>query len=261
MRMWTIAVLVAITSAPTVAVAQQLRGRPQTFVDLSYPAEALTARVAGTVAVRVTMDESFRVVEAEPLSGPAALMPAVLANARQWTLAPGPRTDVLVYRFEIDHATCNDDSRSLFRLVHRNLALITACTGPGRRLVVPFISDDVKVESYGTPPKYPQLAKSARITDTVVLDLSIADDGQVTEARVLTGLPIVTHAAIDHVKTWRMQTTSARRRVVIYDFVFDDVLCERGNFENSTFRGLGTNHVRLSACGDRLVDVTSGSRE
>jgi hypothetical protein len=251
---------VAIISAPTVAVAQQRRGQPRTFVDLSYPTEALAARVAGTVVVRVTMDESFRVVEAEPLLGPATLRPAVLANVRQWTLAPGPRTDVLVYRFEVEHGTCNDDSRSLFRLVHRNLALITACTGPRRAFVFPP-SDDVPVESYGTPPPYPQIAKSARITDAVVLDVSIADDGRVTEVRVLTGLPIVTETAIAHVKTWRMQTTSARHRLVIYEFAFDDALCKLEDFENSVFRRLDTNHVRLSVCGTSLVDVTSGSRE
>jgi TonB family protein len=263
MRAWTLAVLMAITLAPMPAMAQ-VRGRPRTFVDLSYPAEALTARVAGTVTVRVTTDESFRVVEAEPLSGPAVLRPAVLANVRQWTLAPGPRTDIVVYRFEIDNASCNDDSRSLFRLAHRNLALITACSAPGRGQVL-FPSDEFPPASYGTVPRYPRIAKGTLTAGVVVLELSTDANGRVTEARALNAERCLTETAVDHAKTWQVRPTSARatlvRRgvVVVYEFTLDNDLCSAEDFDYSTFQSLGTDHVRLSVCGWIPMNVAGQS--
>jgi TonB family protein len=263
MRMWRLRAWMFITAmaamTPSVATGQQpTRG---TFVDLSYPAEALAARVTGTVVVRVTTDASSRVVEAEALSGPAILRPAVVANVRQWTLPPpGPRTDILVYRFEIDNARCNDDSRSLFRLVHRNLALITACTAPGRAQVL-FPPDDVLVASYGTVPRYPRIAKGTLTAGVVVLDLSIDANGRVTEARVLNGERFLTETALDHARTWRVRPTSERRGLVVYEFTFDNDLCTAEDLDHSVFRSLGTDHVRLSVCGSIPINVTGESRE
>jgi hypothetical protein len=114
--------------------------QPGGFVDLAYPADALAARATGVVVVRVTADASKRVTHAEALSGPAILRPAAVANARQWTLRSGPGADVIVYRFEIDHGACNDDSRSLFRRVYPNLALIT----PSNPLLIPSMREAVR---------------------------------------------------------------------------------------------------------------------
>jgi TonB family protein len=268
-RLGAFVFLTVMALTPSTATGQQATA-PEfgagTFVDLSYPADALAARVAGTVAVRVTTDASSRVVEAEALSGPALLRPAAVANARQWTLwtagrfAPAPRTDVIAYQFVIDHAKCNDDSRSLFRMHKRSLATITACTGPGRGIAA-IAPDNVPLESHGTVPRYPQIAKSARVTGVVVLDLSIAADGQVTEARVLGGVPLLSDAAIAHAKTWRVRTTSARRGVVVYEFAFEDVLCKPGTWDEWSFHRVSTDHVRLSVCGWVPIDVSGASRE
>jgi TonB family protein len=266
MRMWKLHAWMFITattlalSSAALSSAAPAAQQPRVFVELGYPAEALAARVAGTVAVRVKTDASWRVVEAEALSGPALLRPAAVANARQWTVAHGEGTDTFVYRFEIDEARCNHGSRSLFQLVHRNLALITACTGPGRTHV-PIIENDVPVESYGAIPGYPRIAKGTLSQGVVVLDLSIDASGRVTDARVLNGVRFLTEAAVDHAKTWRVRTSSARSGVVVYEFNFDASLCKVENLDYSAFRPLGTDHVRLSVCGAIEINVTRQDRE
>src|SRR3954453_8080037 len=168
--LWVMALWVAFAPPQDATQGSWPRERPTAFVDLAYPLDALAARVAGRVVVSVTTDASGRVVDATSLSGPERLVPAVLANARQWTLSPGARTAAIVYRFEIDHGSCNDDSRSLFRLVRPNLAVITACTTPGRAWPPP-VSGELQLVSTGRPVAYPSIARSARVEGVVVLDL------------------------------------------------------------------------------------------
>ncbi len=52
-------------------------------------------------------------------------------------------------------------------------------------------------------PKYPQLAREARIQGTVVLQAVIGKDGTVQNLHVLSGHPMLTQAAMDAVKKWR----------------------------------------------------------
>ena len=52
-------------------------------------------------------------------------------------------------------------------------------------------------------PKYPSLARQARIQGTVVLQAVIGKDGSVQNLRVLSGHSMLTQAAMDAVKQWR----------------------------------------------------------
>jgi TonB family protein len=51
-------------------------------------------------------------------------------------------------------------------------------------------------------PVYPQAAKDNRIQGVVVLEVKIATDGTVSEARVVTGLPMFVQSALDAVRQW-----------------------------------------------------------
>ena len=202
------------------------RDRPVVFADLPYPSDALAAGARGPVVVGVTTDASGKVVNAELLAGVKALAPAALANARLWSLSPGARREVIVYRFEIDPATCNDDSRSLFRLERPNLALITACSRLGREWV-PSPSDELELVSTGGPGVYPPIAFSARLTGVVVLEVTVDADGMVLDSRPLTELPMLTEAAVAHSKTWRVRPTERRRGLIVYEFAQDQRRCSR----------------------------------
>lgn len=51
-------------------------------------------------------------------------------------------------------------------------------------------------------PVYPAIAKQARVQGIVILECTIGPDGRVVEVRVLRGIPLLDHAAIDAVKQW-----------------------------------------------------------
>src|SRR5438067_796485 len=52
-------------------------------------------------------------------------------------------------------------------------------------------------------PKYPPIARQARIQGEVKLALEVAADGSVTDVKVLSGPPLLTQAAIDNARLWR----------------------------------------------------------
>ena len=243
MLVWpTLTVLFALGASPLTAAVDE---RPSAFVDLLYPAEALAARVAGVVVIGVTTDSTGRVVAAEPLSGPAVLRPAAVANVKQWRLSPRARTEPIVYRFEIDIASCNDDGHSLFRLTQPNLAVVTACTRPGRAPLPPP-DDSVLIVSIGADATYPYIARNGGFTGVTVLELSIDASGAVTEARALNELGLFNDAAVAHAKTWRVRTNGPRRAIVVYEFALDNYDCHPDT--RTVFWRVTTDYLRLSAC-------------
>jgi protein TonB len=51
-------------------------------------------------------------------------------------------------------------------------------------------------------PKYPDIARTARVQGVVILECVISPQGKVTEARVLRGIPLLEQAALEAVKQW-----------------------------------------------------------
>ena len=62
-------------------------------------------------------------------------------------------------------------------------------------------------ELYKTPPKYPLLAVQARIEGDVQIDALIDKDGNVVQARAISGPGVLIPAALDAVKHWKYQPT------------------------------------------------------
>lgn len=60
---------------------------------------------------------------------------------------------------------------------------------------------------YGPKPDYPQLAKLARIQGTVQLEALIATDGTIKGLKVVSGHPLLVHAALEAVERWRYRPT------------------------------------------------------
>ena len=54
-----------------------------------------------------------------------------------------------------------------------------------------------------TPPVYPAIAKSARVSGTVQVQATISKDGTVKDLRVVGGPAMLRQAAMDAVRTWR----------------------------------------------------------
>ncbi len=56
-------------------------------------------------------------------------------------------------------------------------------------------------------PQYPAIARQARVQGIVILECTISPRGDVTDVRVLRGIPLLNQAAIDAVRQWEYEPT------------------------------------------------------
>jgi len=73
------------------------------------------------------------------------------------------------------------------------------------------------------PPSYPEVAKSARVTGTVVLHAVISKDGGIQRLQLVSGPPLLAKAAMDAVTQWRYRPTVLNGQPVEVDTTIDVV--------------------------------------
>jgi TonB family protein len=69
-------------------------------------------------------------------------------------------------------------------------------------------------------PAYPDLAKKMQISGTVKVEVVVAPNGSVKEARIVGGHPVLATAALDAAKKWRFEPAASESTGVI-DFKFE----------------------------------------
>jgi TonB family protein len=69
-------------------------------------------------------------------------------------------------------------------------------------------------------PVYPDLARKMEISGVVKIEITVAPNGAVKDARVVGGHPVLAGAALDAAKKWRFEPSSAESSGVI-EFKFD----------------------------------------
>jgi TonB family protein len=69
-------------------------------------------------------------------------------------------------------------------------------------------------------PVYPDLAKRMNLSGTVKIQVVVAPNGTVKEARIVGGHPVLANAALDAAKKWRFEPAAMESSGVI-DFKFD----------------------------------------
>jgi hypothetical protein len=242
--------LITLLFAPALARVCEARvwpiDPPATFVDLSYPEEALAVRLSGVVVLQVATDTTGRVLRATSLSGANLLANVALGNVRQWNFGVETGAGVVVYAFEIDAATCRDDRASLFRLVQPNLAVVTACGMSSRRNSRSWRHESLSFASLGTTPMYPEIGRRAGATGVVVLQMSFDRSGSAADVRLLTRPSMLSDVAVAHAKTWTIYSGTRRRGIVVYEFALDNRFCDRG--DRTAFSYVAPDYLRLSGC-------------
>jgi protein TonB len=63
-------------------------------------------------------------------------------------------------------------------------------------------------------PLYPEIARSARVEGTVILEAVLDTNGRITQLRVLRSVPLLDQAAIDAVRQWRYTPSTYNGRAV-----------------------------------------------
>ncbi len=69
-------------------------------------------------------------------------------------------------------------------------------------------------------PEYPALAKKMNIAGTVKIEVVVAPNGSVKDARIVGGHPVLAAAALDAAKKWRFEPASGEASGII-DFKFE----------------------------------------
>ena len=69
-------------------------------------------------------------------------------------------------------------------------------------------------------PAYPELAHKMNISGTVKIEVVVAANGSVKEARIVGGHPVLATAALDAAKKWKFEPASADSTGII-DFKFE----------------------------------------
>jgi TonB family protein len=69
-------------------------------------------------------------------------------------------------------------------------------------------------------PVYPELARKMNISGTVKIEVTVAPNGTVKEARIVGGHPVLASAALDAAKKWRFEPAPAESTGII-DFKFE----------------------------------------
>ncbi len=69
-------------------------------------------------------------------------------------------------------------------------------------------------------PVYPELARKMNISGTVKIEVVVAPNGSVKDARVVGGHPVLANAALDAARKWRFEPAAGESSGVI-DFKFE----------------------------------------
>jgi TonB family protein len=69
-------------------------------------------------------------------------------------------------------------------------------------------------------PMYPELARKMHISGTVKIEVVVAPNGTVKEARIVGGHPVLANAALDAARKWRFEPAAVESSGVI-DFKFE----------------------------------------
>ncbi|SPF42208.1 TonB-like protein [Candidatus Sulfotelmatobacter kueseliae] len=102
------------------------------------------------------------------------------------------------------------------------LILLTACPmmGPIPARGQTQNEEIVRRAKTKVQPVYPELARKMNITGTVKIEVVVAPNGTVKDARIVGGHPVLATAALDAARKWRFEPAPSESSGII-DFKFE----------------------------------------
>jgi TonB family protein len=93
--------------------------------------------------------------------------------------------------------------------------------GPGRVRAQQAQNEEiVRRAKTKVQPTYPELARKMNITGTVKIEVVVAPNGTVKDARIVGGHPVLAGAALEAAKKWRFEPAPGESSGII-DFKFE----------------------------------------
>jgi TonB family protein len=207
-------------------------------VEPVYPAEARKARIEGVVILEATTDLYGRVVGVKVLRSVPALDQAAIDALKQWVYEPmvidgKPRAVVFTVTLQFNLDDENKPKAGEIGGVRGGVlsgvsggvqgGVSTGVEGgvkggvaggvAGAQDLIKFEGDAVRaVGEIKAPklvkevlPRYPEVARQARVEGVVILEAKADEQGNVIDARILRSIPLLDQAAIDAVKQWKYE--------------------------------------------------------
>ena len=208
-------------------------------VEPEYPPEALRLGIEADINLEVVVNAAGAVTNTEPSPAGGTMLhhddqnvseraefvanhanafrDAAVAAARQWKFEPGTTQWTCVFSFQFrlkppDSSQAKKAART--SLESPTPSAISGSARPGEVVPTPStrrvrVGGDVKVphKIADVKPLYPDDARAVRAKGVVLLEVTIASNGSVSNARVLRSIPLFDQAAIDAVTQWKFEPT------------------------------------------------------
>ena len=87
----------------------------------------------------------------------------------------------------------------------------------GLALAAPAYAQDRKAKE-NVPPAYPEMAKSMHLAGSVKVQITITPQGQVRDAKIIGGHPLLADAAVRAISKWKYEPGPEETKVVQVDF-------------------------------------------
>jgi TonB family protein len=179
-------------ASPVVVTQELLSKRLVHQVKPTYPPEAKQLGIQGEVDLEVSVNEKGEVSNIRVVKGHALLVLSALNAVKQWKYAPYlvdgvavPVTSTVLVTFTLadtGSAAAKKDDAPLIRLHSEAMAT---------NLI------------YRVEPIYPLEAKQKGIAGDVVFEVTINEQGEVSDVQVLSGNAMLVSAAYEAVRQWR----------------------------------------------------------
>jgi TonB family protein len=155
-------------------------------VEAKYPEAAIKAKIEGKVVIEATTNIDGAVVEAKVLQGHPLLRLAALEAIKQWKYEP--------YIVEGEKKPVQFTVMVNFRLPSKSKDKPLALSSQQHPKLIKRVE-----------PKYPPEALKAGVSGKVVLEATTSKEGDVTDAVVIDGHPLLNPAALDALRQWKYE--------------------------------------------------------
>lgn len=171
--------------------------------DPTYPPEASTKQIEGTVVVRIVVGRNGTVTSAKALSGPPVLFRSSVEAAKKYQFQPPPDSPVtteLEVTYSLEPKPCPPGKKGEHAEVSYAEQLPMKTEHPGELKIVA----DIHVPL----PPYPEEAREAGVEGDLELFITVAPSGEVVGGRVIKSVDAaIDEAALATVRTWKFKVT------------------------------------------------------
>src|SRR5262245_1059844 len=203
-------------------VSKRATGEAIIIAQPVYPAVAKQINASGEVQVSIVIDENGRVVEAKATKGHPVLRLAAEDAARKWVFKPTlldgkpvKQPGTLPFVFKSPPPPTSDPP-----------AAATSAETPEKLNVSGGVLQGNAIKK--VQPPYPPIAKAARASGPVQVQITISEAGEVIEASVISGHALLRDAALQAARQWLFVPTELSgvpvkvQGILTFNFTLDD---------------------------------------